>query len=174
LTVADLLADALQTNGVTRIPRQYLEEAARTYEAAICAQAAAMPQAREVVAQVKAAGFKIGLVSNTMFSGQAHVADMARFGLLDYFDAMVFSADVDKWKPTAAPFLHVLDALGVAGETAVYIGDDPGSDVRGAKRAGMRAIHFHSSDRFAQPDDIQPDAQIKQLADLMAILSSWQ
>ena len=109
-----------------------------------------------------------------MFAGQAHIADMERFGLLDYFDAMVFSADVNKWKPTAAPFLHVLDELGVGGDTAVYIGDDPGSDVRGAKRAGMRAIHFHSSDRFAQPDDIQPDAQIKQLTDIMPILTSWQ
>lgn len=174
LTVADLLADALQSNGITRIPQQSLEEAARLYEAAICAQATVMPQAREVVAQVKAAGFKLGLVSNTMFTGQAHMADMKRFGLLDYFDAMVFSADVNKWKPTAAPFLHVLDELGVDGETAVYIGDDPGSDMVGGQRAGMRTIHYRSSNRFAEPADIQPDARIEKLNDLLPILSQWQ
>jgi putative hydrolase of the HAD superfamily len=126
------------------------------------------------VSQVKAAGFKLGLVSNTMFRGAAHVADLERFGLLDYFDALVFSADLNKWKPTAAPFLHVLDELGVTGETAVYIGDDPGSDMVGGKRAGMRTIHFHSSDRFTQPEGVQPDAQIDKLTDLLPILTRWQ
>ncbi len=174
LTVTDLLADALQFNGVTRIPRSYLEEAARFYEAAICAQAEPIPHAQEIVAEVKAAGFKLGLVSNTMFSGAAHMADMERFGLLDYFDALVFSADVNKWKPTAAPFLHVLDALGVTGGTAVYIGDDPGSDVLGGQRAGMRTIHYQSSQRFPEPEGSQPDAQIKSLRELMPILSHWQ
>jgi putative hydrolase of the HAD superfamily len=174
LTVADLLADALQFNGVTRIPRSQLEKAARLYEAAICAQAKPIPNAKEIVAEVKAAGFKLGLVSNTMFTGAAHKADMERFGLLDYFDAMVFSADVNKWKPTAAPFLHVLAELGVSGETAVYIGDDPTSDVLGGKRAGMRTIHFQSSQRFSQLEGVHPDAQIKNLRELLPILTNWQ
>ena len=174
LRLVDLIAESLAAAGVQGIPVEYLTQAAELYESAICAQAIAMPDAREVVAQVKAAGFKIGLVSNTMFRGTAHRADMERFGLLDFFDAMVFSADVNKWKPTAAPFLHVLDELGVGGETAVYIGDDPGSDMVGGQRAGMRTIHYRSSDRFAEPADIQPNARIKKLTDLLPILTKWQ
>jgi putative hydrolase of the HAD superfamily len=174
LQLADLLAEVLHTNSVKDVPADLLAKAAELYEAAICAQAVAMPDAREVVAQVKAAGFKLGLVSNTMFRGSAHMADMERFGLLDYFDAMVFSADVNKWKPTAAPFLHVLAELGVEGETAVYIGDDPGSDMVGGQRAGMRTIHFQSSERFPNPEGIQPDARIHKLTELLPILSQWQ
>jgi putative hydrolase of the HAD superfamily len=174
LQLAGLLADVLQATGVGNVPDAHLDKAAQLYEAAICAQAVVMPDAREVVAQVKAAGFKIGLVSNTMFRGTAHRADMERFGLLDYFDAMVFSADVNKWKPTAAPFLQVLDELGATGETAVYIGDDPGSDMVGGQRAGMRTIHFQSSERFPNPKGIQPDARIHKLTELLPILSQWQ
>lgn len=174
LELVDLLADVLHTNGVNSVPADFLVKAAELYESAICAQAVMMPDAREVVAQVKVAGFKVGLVSNTMFRGAAHIADMERFGLLDYFDAMVFSADVNKWKPTAAPFLHVLDKLGVEGGTAVYIGDDPGSDMVGGQRAGMRTIHYRSSNRFAEPADIQPDARIHKLTDLLPILTKWQ
>jgi putative hydrolase of the HAD superfamily len=174
LRLVDLLAEVLQTTGVKNVPTDYLTQAAELYEAAICAQATLIPQAPEVVAQVKAAGFKLGLVSNTMFTGAAHRADMKRFGLLDYFDALVFSADVNKWKPTAAPFLHVLAELGSGGETAVYIGDDPGSDIVGGQRAGMRTIHFQSSQRFPQPEGIQPDARINDLTNLLPILTRWR
>lgn len=174
LRLVDLLAEVLQKLHVNSVPATRLVEAAELYQSAICAQAELIPQAHEVVAQVKAAGFKLGLVSNTMFTGAAHVADLERFGLLDYFDALVFSADVNKWKPTAAPFLHVLETLGVTGETAVYVGDDPDSDVVGGRRAGMRTIHFRSSQRFPEPENIQPDARINQLTDLLPILSKWQ
>ncbi|MCB9418194.1 MAG: HAD family hydrolase [Ardenticatenaceae bacterium] len=174
LRLADLLADVLQAAGAKHIPADYVTKAAELYESAICAQAEPMANACEVVAEVKAAGFKLGLVSNTMFTSKAHIADMERFGLLDYFDAMVFSADVNKWKPTAAPFLHVLELLGSEGETAVYIGDDPGSDILGGQRAGMRTIHYQSSQRFAQPANLQPDARIEKLTDLLPILAAWR
>ena len=174
LRLVDLIAESLAATGVQGVPAGFLQKAAELYESAICAQAIPMPDAREVVAQVKAAGFKIGLDSNTMFRGTAHMADMERFGLLDYFDAMVFSADVNKWKPMAAPFLQVMAELEVVGETAVYIGDDPGSDMVGGQRAGMRTIHYRSSDRFAESLDIQPHARIEKLNDLLPILSKWQ
>ena len=109
-----------------------------------------------------------------MFTGQAHVKDLARYGLVDYFDTLLFSADEGKWKPNAAPFLHVLDALDVAPETAVYIGDNPAHDVGGGQGVGMRTIHIKSSARFPSPNGLQPTAEITQLAELPAILAAWQ
>jgi putative hydrolase of the HAD superfamily len=174
LRLADLLGDVLLKLNISDIPAERLIEAAELYQVAICSQAELMPDAREVVAQIKAAGFKLGLVSNTMFTGAAHIADLERFGLLEYFDALVFSADLNKWKPTAAPFLHVLEELGSTGETAVYIGDDPGSDMIGGQRAGMRTIHYQSSQRFPEPEGVQPDARIHTLTQLLPILADWQ
>jgi putative hydrolase of the HAD superfamily len=140
---------------------------------AIQQQAFVIEGAVAAVTAVKAAGYKVGLVSNTMFPGEMHQADMARFGLLDYFDTTVFSADVNKWKPNADPFLHVLGELGVGAETAVYIGDDPGSDVVGGRAAGMRTIYFPSSARFHKPNGVEPDGEIQSLAELLPLLASW-
>lgn len=173
LRVVDLLTDALARVGVTAVSAADLLRAAEHYGAAIQAQAWLVAQAVETVAQVKAAGYKVGLVSNTMFPGQLHMADMARFGLINYFDALVFSADVNKWKPNADPFWHVLAMLEGNGETAVYVGDDPASDVVGGRAAGMRTIYFASSNRFSKPAGVEAHAEIKTLTELLPVLAAW-
>lgn len=173
LTVASLLAEAAAAHQVT-LDETTLPAAARAYEQAIQAQAWLMPQAVETVTAVRQSGLKVGLISNTMFNGDAHRADLERFGLLPAFDAALFSADVNLWKPNPDPFLQMAQMLGVVPETAVYVGDDPASDVVGAKSAGMRAVYIKSTQRFAAPDGVQPDAQINQLPELIEILHNWR
>ena len=173
LQVHGLLAAAWAELGINHFAEDDLLAAAQAYGKAIQQQAFVIDGAVAAVTAVKAAGYKVGLVSNTMFPGTMHQADMARFGLLDQFDATVFSADVNKWKPNADPFLHVLDELGMRAETAVYVGDDPGSDMVGGHAAGMRTIYFPSSQRFHKPDDVVPDGEIQSLAKLLPLLDSW-
>lgn len=173
LRLVDLLAEVLADCGVTEIPADQLAAAAEQYQSAVTEQAILLPNAPETLSQLKRAGYKIGLVSNTMFTGAAHREDLDRFGLSGYFDTMLFSADANKWKPTADPFLHVLSQLGVAPEASVYIGDAPDSDVVGSQRAGMKAIHIVSSQRSHQLNGIMPDAQIHDLAELPPLLTSW-
>jgi putative hydrolase of the HAD superfamily len=167
------LTDATAVSPGLEFPVELVAAAAAQYTTAIQTQAAVMPHAVETVAAIKAEGFKIGLISNTMFPGSAHQADLVRFGLADYFDTMVFSADENKWKPTPAPFLHALDVLQENGAAAVYIGDDPASDVVGAHAAGMKAIYFQSSHRFQLPDGVIPDGAIHTLPELLKLLASW-
>jgi putative hydrolase of the HAD superfamily len=174
LRLVDLLEEVLQSSDHGNVPTYLLAQAAEVYQSAVRAQATLMPAAAETLSQVSAAGYRLGLLSNTMFTGEAHRADLERFNLLHYFDTMLFSADVDKWKPNAAPFLQVLDDLGVEPEAAVYIGDDPASDVVGGRRAGMVTIHIKSSQRFGQPDGAEPHAQIHSLAQLFPLLSAWR
>jgi len=171
--VVDLLTATLAKLGEFPVLSDDAAQAATQYGAAIQAQAVVVQQAVETVFQIKAAGYKVGLVSNTMFPGAMHQADMDRFGLAPYFDEMVFSADVNKWKPNADPFNHVLTALGANADTAVYIGDDPASDVVGGQAAGMRTIYFKSSHRFSTPEGVQADAEIEELAELLPLISQW-
>jgi HAD superfamily hydrolase (TIGR01549 family) len=171
LRLIDLLAETLADCDVAAVSPQLLASAAEQYQAAIQRQATMIPGAPQVLASLKEAGYRLGLLSNTMFTGQAHIADLSRFGLDGYFDAMLFSGDVGKWKPTAAPFLQVAEELGVGPETAVYIGDDPASDIVGGRRAGMRTIHFQSSDRFPTPNGVTPHARIERLVELPEVLA---
>ena len=173
LQVHALLGEALAELGVNSFNNGDLLAAAKAYGTAIQQQAFVIEGAVEAVTAVKNAGYKVGLVSNTMFPGTMHQEDMDRFGLLNHFDATVFSADVNKWKPNADPFLHVLEELGMGAETAVYIGDDPASDMVGGRAARMRTIYFPSSQRFTKPDGVQPDGEIQSLAELLPLLASW-
>ncbi len=173
LQVHALLGETLAELGVSSFANGDLLAAGKAYGAAIQQQAWLVEGAVEVVTAVKAAGYKVGLVSNTMFPGEMHKADMARFGLLQFFDATLFSADVNKWKPNADPFLHILEEMGVEGETAVYVGDDPASDIIGGKAAGLRTIYFPSSQRFTKPPGTEPDGEISSLAELLPLLGRW-
>lgn len=173
LQVHALIGEALADLGINSFANGDLLAAAQAYGAAIQQQAWLIEGALETVTAVKAADYKVGLVSNTMFPGSMHRADMARFGLLDHFDATLFSADVNKWKPNADPFLHVLAELGMGAETAVYVGDDPASDMVGGQTAGLRTIYFPSSQRFPRPDGVLPDGEINSLAELLPLLATW-
>lgn len=172
LRLVDLLAEVLAAHDLTAEPT-HLAQAGTLYEDAICAQAHPLDGAADALAWVRGQGYKIGLLSNTMFTGRAHIRDLKRFGLDSYFDTMLFSADAGKWKPTPDPFLQVAEELGVAPETAVYIGDDPRSDIAGGQSAGLRTIHIQSSQRFDTPPDLEPDATIQALAELPAVLTAW-
>jgi FMN phosphatase YigB (HAD superfamily) len=108
-----------------------------------------------------------------MFTGAAHEADLRRFGLDGYFDATLFSADVDKWKPTGAPFKHLLDALRVSPSQAVFVGDSPEHDVVGGKGAGLWTVYIRANERFGEPGAAQPDATITALNQLPGLLSGW-
>jgi HAD superfamily hydrolase (TIGR01509 family) len=173
LRLAEFLAELLQVNNVPDIPAQWIEEAAGAYQTTICERGEVIDGARETLIVLKEQRYRLGLLSNTMFEGAAHVADLQRFDLDPYFDAMLFSADLNMWKPNAAPYVHLLDKLGAAPDNAVFIGDSPHHDIAGGKGAGLHAIYFRSSERFGEPDGVQPDATIHRLDELPMLLAGW-
>ena len=61
---------------------------------------------------------------------------------------------------------------GVEAEYAVHIGDHPNDDVQGAQAAGLRAIWYNPQGK-AWPVERAPDAEIRSLAELPALLSGW-
>ena len=56
--------------------------------------------------------------------------------------AAAFSDEMGVRKPAAEIFHRVLDQTGVGPAVAVHVGDDPVTDVAGARGVGMRAIHY--------------------------------
>jgi FMN phosphatase YigB (HAD superfamily) len=108
-----------------------------------------------------------------MFSASAHIADLKRFSLDGYFEAMLFSADFGKWKPNPDPYLELMDQLDTAPENGVFVGDDPANDMVGGQKAGLRTILMRMNQRFHLPGNIKPDASISHLSELPGVLTSW-
>jgi HAD superfamily hydrolase (TIGR01662 family) len=90
---------------------------------------------RPVLAKLRAAGMKIGLVSNSA----RDVREFAQHHELE-IDAGLSSFHHGKTKPHASIFQAVLALLDVDAAEAVMVGDTVEDDIEGALAIGMRAV----------------------------------
>jgi putative hydrolase of the HAD superfamily len=65
---------------------------------------------------------------------------LALSGLTEHFDVVVASCDIGVGKPDPAIFATALEALGVAPDEAVMVGNDLDRDIAGATAAGIRSL----------------------------------
>jgi putative hydrolase of the HAD superfamily len=142
--------------------------AAAAYYAPIAARAVAATGARETLAWLRGHGIRLGLISNTLWPGEAHRLDLDRYELLPHLDALAFSSECGLWKPDPRIFELVLGQLGVTSDHAVFVGDRLAEDVRGAQRAGLRAIWLDNGENNEnlEPGAVMPEATIRTLTEL--------
>ncbi|HEY9287969.1 MAG TPA: HAD family hydrolase [Candidatus Dormibacteraeota bacterium] len=116
--------------------------------------------------------YRLGVISNTVGSGDAEVADvLAQVGLRTLIDALVTSRDFGRAKPDPAIYAEAARRLGVPLEQTCMVGDRLDTDVAGALRAGIAAIWLQHPG--AVPiDGITPTHVITQLSDLAAWLET--
>ena len=108
--------------------------------------------AREVLAYLKAHGYKIGMATSTPWET---VKDhLARTGMTEYFDTVVTGDMIRHGKPAPDIYLLAAERLGV--DPAACIGvEDSLSGVRSIHAAGMRPVMI--------PDLIEPTPEIEAL-----------
>jgi HAD superfamily hydrolase (TIGR01662 family) len=116
----------------------------------------------ETFAAVRAAGLRVGLVSNSA----RDVREFARHHALDV-DAGISSFHHGRTKPHASIFRAVLDLLEVDPPEAVMVGDTIADDIEGARALGMRAILV---DREGTHPDFEPRIEtLNELAPLLEL-----
>ncbi len=95
-----------------------------------------LPHACELLEELKAAGLKIGVVSQR----PAHlIRDVLRYMGMDEFVDVVASGEETEPKPSPLSVLAALKAMGVNPEEAVFVGDAT-FDMEAAKAAGMKTV----------------------------------
>jgi len=143
-------------------------------------------EASEVLQQLRERNLRIGLVCNTgRGPGHALRELMRREGILDYFEATVFSDEVGYGKPDPRIFLAAGETLGLKPSDLLHVGDNIENDVRGAQSAGMKALLFDyevPSGFRTQPSllaltrasdsstSVKPDGRIKSLSELLSFI----
>ena len=125
------------------LPDDELAELARHFEEGILEHPPVLVAgAREVLARL-AGRYRLGIISDVGFSpGRVLKQVLARDGLLDAFDSLVFSDEAGRSKPHLEVFERTARSLSAEPETIVHVGDLEHTDVVGAKQAGYRAIRF--------------------------------
>ena len=123
--------------------------------------------------------YRLGIVSNLSIPEAAWEL-LEKFDLKKYFDAIIISGDVKKRKPSPEIFEKALKILEAKASEAVFIGDTPSTDIKGAKKVGMHTVLikrdspktlFWGSKEKAQ---VKPDKIIKSLKELPKILKNFQ
>jgi FMN hydrolase / 5-amino-6-(5-phospho-D-ribitylamino)uracil phosphatase len=176
--LAQVVADAsaaLREGGHPEPP--YREDALTAFREFWTAATHTDPEVAPLLGALRERGLALGVLSSTGWPAAWHEEFLRRDGVLELFDACVWSSDLDWTKPHPEAFEAALAALGVADPSrGVYVGDRPYDDISGAKAVGMRAVLVPHSDipeyqRVAV--DVMPDAVIQRLSDLPAVLADW-
>jgi putative hydrolase of the HAD superfamily len=101
-------------------------------------QLSIVPDARDSLMELGET-FKIALVSNFTHSAFLH-RTLKRLDIKQFFDYIIDS-DVVGWrKPHQNIFKELLKQSKATAEEAVFIGDDPETDIKGAKQMGIKAV----------------------------------
>jgi len=104
-----------------------------------------------VLAELRARSVRIVVCSNWDWDLREAVAES---GLTDAVDAMVSSAWVGARKPNPRIYVHTLEALGVAPERTLFVGDTWNCDVDGPLVHGLQPVYVRRAHR--EPDHTAP------------------
>ena len=133
---------------------------------------------------------RVGLISNTGRSPGASLRQLlAKYGILRFFDATIFSDEVGSRKPNRRIFEAAAHELRIDLSKIVHVGDNPEADVWGAKQVGMRALLLEyevpedfrkrptslfalSRTKLISDSEVHPDAKIKSLVEVLDFVDS--
>ena len=133
----------------------------KDYRASFANTCVLFPDARATLEALRAAGFKLGLITNGSVRMQS--AKLERLALTTLFDTILISDAEGVAKPDAEIFRRALERLGVDAAHACYVGNHPDVDVAGAKAAGLHAIWRR--DPFFEPPAVA-DALVDSVGEL--------
>ena len=129
----------------------------------------AAPGVHETLRRVHQAGYRMGLVSNTIMLSKALDEDLEAEGLLGYFGCRVYSCDLGVMKPHPRIFEAALERLGVPASETMFVGDLIEVDIKGAKRVGMTTV-LKVADGRLPAGRYRPDHVIRRITEVPALL----
>ena len=162
----------------TRLEEETLEELEHVYaNVAVDLLPEPVEGARDVLTEIRRRGLRTGLISNTgRTPGYALREILKRLDLAPMIDAMVFSNEQGYCKPEPFIFEQLRRSVGVQYDEMVFVGDNLYVDVLGAKRCGMRGVHFVPEVRgtavapHVEHEPVEADGTIVRLRELVTWL----
>lgn len=106
----------------------------------------------ETLRALKDQGFRLGLISNTIFPRAEHEVDIRAHGLAPFLDFRVYSSEFGKRKPHPDIYRYGLKKIGLSAEQTVFVGDRYLEDVQGPAEVGMPGIlKFRAGREYPNP-----------------------
>ena len=161
--LGELCSGALARVGVTS--RSAGEKMAAGFRELRIDSVRAYPGALETLAELKARGVKLALITNGSIRVQR--AKISRMNLEKYFDHVQIEEEFGAGKPEPSVYLHALECLGVDAANAWMVGDNLEWEVAAPQRLGMVGIWIDAAGKGLPDDtDVTPDRIIRSITEL--------
>jgi len=119
------------------------------------------------IQRLKKAGFRLGMVSDSDGTPGMKIKRIRQQPFLKSLEAIVVAGeDTQSVKPSRRPFTLIAERLGLRPKNCVYIGDNPNTDIEGAKGVGMMMILV----KRRGPKGGHPDYLARSLGDAARLL----
>jgi pyrophosphatase PpaX len=128
------------------------------------------PNAREVMAELRAAGIRMGVVTTKI--RKTSEMGLALCEMAEFVEAIVSLDDVEHAKPHPEPVLKALIAMDADPATTIMVGDSSG-DLLAARAAGVRSVAVGWS--IKSKEDLmrcEPDYWIDDIRELLDIVGA--
>lgn len=125
------------------------------------------PDTTFVLTALRERKLRLGICSNAPFPPAMMRRQMDANGIAPMVDAIVFSSEVGKRKPSPELYRAALDAIGTTAERTLFVGDRVREDYEGPRAAGMRAVIVTAHAEDPPPDGIPAIGRLRELVPLL-------
>lgn len=135
----------LEILGVRFTP-QLIYNATEIYWNHILSKMALFPNVKKTLKKLKQ--FHVVTAVLTDLTADIQVQKLAKLKIQNCIDLLVTSEEAGADKPDVLPFKLALDKMGLVQEDVVMIGNNPKTDIAGAKNAGIRPILYDYYNKY--------------------------
>ena len=130
--------------GLRRMDLKWIHDLTLQYWKVYAANSPPFRDAEPTVRKLKQAGYKLGLVSDSDGTPGMKRKRIRRVPFHTLFQAIVVAGeDTPRVKPGHESFNLIVKKLRVQPKSSIYIGDNPRTDIEGAKAVGMVSVIVH-------------------------------
>lgn len=124
-----------------------------------------LPGVKQTIERLREHGIGVAVLTNGWNPLQRDKAAKAGFD-----GPVLVSGEIGQRKPAAAAFNRLLEVLGSAPKDTWFVGDDPVSDIAGARDAGMRTVWINWEHKEYPAALRPPDHTIRSFPELLELV----
>jgi putative hydrolase of the HAD superfamily len=126
-----------------------------------------LPDAAAVLAELRARGYKLGVITNG--EDWSQMRKLRVTGLLPLVDLIVISGNEQVKKPDPLIFMRAAERLAVRPAECAFVGDHARNDIYGAGAVGMKTIWYAGDQIWPAEHAVAPAHTIQSLRELLAL-----
>jgi len=157
----------LKQLSLSKLKGPWIHETTLSYWKTYAAASPLFYDAMSTINRLRKGGLKLGMVSDSDGTPGMKMKRIRRQPFLKSLEAIVVAGeDTPSVKPSRRPFTLVAERLGLQTRNCAYIGDNPNTDIEGAKGVGMMMILV----KRRGPKGGHPDHIARSLSDVARLL----